>query len=643
MLLALLWANFCVAQQLKTIYLDEMDLSQIHQGWAEATAKKNLRNKPITLEGKVYERGICTHAFSEAILQLNKQAVHFSATVGIEDINATLSNKKDVIFYAVADKKRVFTSPVLTAGGKAVKLDLDVAGVSYLELFVEGIGGTEHTHTSYADAKITYKGSQAPKLIRYKGNTPEENEKYILTPKPLAVPKITGPKVFGLRPNSPIVFSFTAVGEKPIQFSAQGLPKGITLNPSTGELTGSCIAKGDYKVSVKASNAKGSTERGFTLRVGGQIGLTPAMGWNSWNCWGMEIDEAKIKAAADAMVSSGLKDYGWNYINMDDGWEADDRDPKTGELLGHPDRFPDMKRLIDYIHGKGLKAGIYSSPGKMTCGKKLGSLLHEKIDADTWANWGIDYLKYDKCSYGELIPANGGLYWHKLPYRIMQNALRETNRDIIYSLCQYGQMDVWKWGEEVDAQSWRTTGDIIDTWGSVRSIGFAQQAAIPFTKAGRFNDPDMLVVGYVGWGPNLHTTRLTADEQYAHISLWALLSSPLLLGCDLTKLDPFTISLLTNTEVLDVNQDPLVAPAKIIFQNADIAIYSKPLEDGSLAVGFFNLSNDERTLITNVSDLGFTGSVTVRDLWRQKEEGKVNKTLRYAVAPHGVKFIQVRK
>jgi len=225
----------------------------------------------------------------------------------------------------------------------------------------------------------------------------------------------------------------------------------------------------------------------------------------------------------------------------------------------------------------------------------------------------------------------------------MQKALRSQKRDIIYSLCQYGMKDVWNWGHEVDANSWRTTGDIIDTWSSMRVIGFDQEHCAPFAQPGRFNDPDMLVVGQVGWGPNLHPTRLTPNEQYTHISLWAMLTSPLLLGCDLSKLDDFTLNLLTNDEVLNINQDALAKQAKRIKGDHTFQLFVKDLEDGSKAVGLFNLSEAPLKYTFQTEDLKLFGNYLFRDVWRQQDLVKKGKKLNTEIPPHGVVLLRISK
>ena len=323
-------------------------------------------------------------------------------------------------------------------------------------------------------------------------------------------------------------------------------------------------------------------------------------------------------------------------------------------------RFPNMKALADYVHGKGLKIGIYSSPGPFTCGGCLGSFDHELLDAQSYAEWGIDYLKYDWCSYKPEMESLRGTktdlsgtkkFWGNYgnpsheelmkPYLVMRAALDKVDRDIVYSLCQYGMGDVWEWGGKVGGNCWRTTGDITDTWGSMAGIGFRQAGHEKFATPGNWNDPDMLVVGKVGWGPKLHPTRLTPSEQYTHITLWSLLCSPLLIGCDMTQLDDFTLSLLTNDEVIEVNQDPLGQAAGRIAENGRTEVWAKKMEDGSHAVGLFNRGPIETEVTLNWSDLGLSGSHKVRDLWRQQDLGKFKDGYTVSVRRHGAAMIRV--
>jgi alpha-galactosidase len=305
-------------------------------------------------------------------------------------------------------------------------------------------------------------------------------------------------------------------------------------------------------------------------------------------------------------------------------------------------KFPNMKDLGDWLHTKGLKFGIYSSPGTLTCGGYLGSYTHELQDASTYASWGIDYLKYDWCSYERV---HGGkdttLASYMKPYIVMQKALRSQNRDIVYSLCQYGMKDVWKWGDKVDGNCWRTTGDIDDSWESLKSIGFNQGKMSPYAKPGRWNDPDMLIVGEVGWGPSLHPTRLTPDEQYTHISLWCLLSSPLLIGCDISKMDDFTLNLLTNDEMIEINQDILGKQATRLIKTPSAQVWVKQLSDGSRVIGLFNLSDEYRVIEIPRKELNLSSAFILRDCWRQKDLGSFNE-YKTRVPPHGVTVLKIK-
>jgi alpha-galactosidase len=388
--------------------------------------------------------------------------------------------------------------------------------------------------------------------------------------------------------------------------------------------------------------------------VGDQIALTPPMGWNSWNCFARAVSDAKVRAAADAMVKSGLIDHGWTYINVDDCWEVgasrpeEERRDADGQIKTNA-KFPDMKAMADYIHSKGLRAGLYSSPGPATCGGFTASYQFEQKDAAQYAAWGFDYLKYDWCSYGKIAdqirknttrPTELEIFQH--PYSVMRDALRQQNRDILFSFCQYGMGDVWKWGEQTGGNCWRTTGDINDSWSSMSGIGFNQNGHEKYAGPGHWNDPDMLVVGKVGWGPSLHSTHLTPNEQYTHISLWSLLAAPMLIGCDMTQMDDFTLGLLTNDEVIAVNQDALGQQAKRVWADADDdEIWARNLQDGTKAVGLFNRGDMPTNIAAKWSDLGISGKQTVRDLWRQKDLGEFDGQFSADVGRHGVVLIKV--
>ncbi len=644
----------------QTIWLDKLDLSSMTCGWGTPQADKSIEGNALIIDGQKFDRGVGTHAVSTYLLNLNNKGKKFTAYVGLDD---EATKQGSVEFFVLGDKKVLWKSGVMKKGNKAKKIDIAINGINKLGLLVTDAGdGDNYDHADWCDAKIELSGIISPEEIV----TKKIYKPYILTPPPPAVPRINGAEVFGVRPGHPLLYTIAATGQRPMKFSAENLPNGLKLNPNTGIITGVVEKKGNYVTTLIAENKLGKTERKFTIKVGDFICLTPPMGWNSWNCWATSVDAQKVEAAADAMVKTGLINHGWTYINIDDSWSIEPGS-KDSLLSGKPrdkngminsnKKFPDMKKLAEYIHGEGLKIGIYSSPGPLTCAGYTASYKHEYKDAERFAEWGFDYLKYDWCSY-DTIAKNHSLPELQKPYKLMRDALNKVDRDIVYSLCQYGMGDVWKWGSKVGGNLWRTTGDISDNWGSMSGIGFGQAGHEKYAGPGHWNDPDMLVVGLVGWGPNLHPTKLTPDEQYTHISLWSLLSAPLLIGCDLSKIDKFTLSLLSNDEVIAVDQDPLGKQASRVYDKDGKQIWVKDLQDGAKAVGLFYVGKkpkkpsdylnwtgkEEKTkIIITSNEVGFTGKFKVKDLWRQKDLGIFQNKFETEVPYHGVVLVKVSK
>lgn len=467
---------------------------------------------------------------------------------------------------------------------------------------------------------------------------------YIQTPPAPAIPRYNGAAVYGVRPGSPIIFKMAFSGNKPMTYSVPDLPEGLTLDTQRGVIQGSLAKRGEYPLTLVATNAQGTAKATLTIKVGNTIALTPPMGWNSWNCWGLSVSQEKVMASAQAMLDKGLADYGFCYVNVDDSWPADQR--AADGTIRTNEKFPDMKQLGDWLHERGFKFGIYSSPGDRTCGNYLGSINHEEQDANTFNAWGIDYLKYDWCGYSKVFRASSDRSHaaYLRPYMKMQQYLRQQPRDIFYSLCQYGMDEVWKWGPYVDANSWRTTGDITDTWTSLYDIGFNRQAPLhPYAAPGHWNDPDMLIVGKVGWSDKLRDTRLTTDEQYTHISLWALLAANMLIGCDVAQMDDFTQALLCNNEVLAVNQDPLGKQAHRQYKDDNVQIWMRQLYDGSYAVGIFNVSDADREVMLgyHLPNLDISNITGMRDLWRQADITSAPYETTFYIPAHGVKLLKI--
>ncbi len=355
------------------------------------------------------------------------------------------------------------------------------------------------------------------------------------------------------------------------------------------------------------------------------LAKTPPMGWNSWNKFQSKVDDKVVREIADAMVKNGMRDAGYIYVNIDDTWEAG-RDAQ-GNIQTN-ERFPDMKALADYVHRKGLKLGIYSSPGPKTCAGYEGSFQHEDQDAKTWAAWGIDYLKYDWCSAGRVYKPVS----MKPAYGLMGRALQATGRPIVYSLCQYGLLDVGEWGAQAGGNLWRTTGDIRDNWKSMSDIGFDMQPGREkFAGPGHWNDPDMLEVGNGG---------MTDTEYRTHMSLWSLLAAPLLAGNDLRDVQPDILEILTNKEVIAVDQDALGQQGFRVAKDGDLEVWSKKLT-GGLAVGFFNRGSSSAQVTARWSDLGLSGSHRIRDLWAHADRGSVADQYSAEVPSHGVVLLKI--
>ena len=537
-LLANLWfVSSCNNGPKRELWLDEVYKDSCFvQDWGIPQINQSVVWTPLTVNGVVYERGIGAHSISRMLYDLGGKAVSVSGLVGADDNNLYAGKLQ---FKIIGDKKELWKSGVMQKGDPVKEFNVNLSGIDKVLLLVEECGdGIMYDHADWLNVKFVTRGEITPIPAWPK---PVAKEKYILTPEAPETPRINNPLVYGARPGNPFLMTIMASGNRPMTFEASGLPAGLKLDTSTGFITGKTELRGDFKVLLKAMNEKGVAEKEITLKIGDRIALTPPMGWNSWNCWGLSVDDEKVREAA-RMMNEKLHAYGWTYVNIDDGWEAAER-TKQGELLSN-EKFPDFKGLADYIHSLGLKFGIYSSPGPTTCGDYLGSYQHEEIDARTWGRWGVDYLKYDHCGY-HAVQKDSEEKTIREPYIVMRDALDKVDRDIVYCV-GYGAPNVWNWAREAGGELWRTTRDITDEWNVVTAIGCFQDVCAQATAPGNYNDPDMLVVGKLGkaWREKVHESALTPDEQYSHISLWCILSAPLLIGCDMSDIDDFTLSLL---------------------------------------------------------------------------------------------------
>ncbi len=626
-----------------TVRLDELDLTNVRQSWGAPHANQSVTGQPLAIGGQSYDHGLGTHAASVLYVDLAGRAQRFTARVGVD--NDCEEPRGTVLFRIVGDGRLLWKSPVLRSREPAASVDLKLDGIKTLVLIVNEAGdGIDFDHADWVDAQFEFTG------VRPKSIPIPREEPVILTPKPPAEPRINGPKVYGVRPGAPVLFTIPATGARPMRFSVDGLPDGLRVDAATGHITGATKEAGRHVLTLHAENDRGKATRELALVVGDTLALTPPMGWNSWYIHYDRVTDADIRAAADALVTSGMADFGYQYVNIDDCWTKKKGDEPyrdaRGTILTNAN-FPDMKALTDYIHQRGLRAGIYTSPGPWTCTDYVGAFEHEEADARQYAAWGFDFLKYDWCSYGDAVPGTG-LERLQQPYRKMAEILKRLDRDLVFNICQYGMGDVWEWGAAAGGHCWRTTGDLgLERAGELPSfykIGLSNARHAAYAGPGHWNDPDYLLIGWVGAaevrGAGQPTT-LTPNEQYSYMSLWCLMAAPLFFGGDMTKLDAFTLNVLCNAEVLEVDQDPLGQQGRIVRQNEDELVMAKPLEEGALAVGLFNLATEARRMTVNWAELEIKGARQVRDLWPQRDLGTFPDSFSAEVARHGVVLVKV--
>lgn len=461
-------------------------------------------------------------------------------------------------------------------------------------------------------------------------------------------PRINHPRIFGVRPGSPFLFRVPVSGTPPLRVSAEGLPQGLVLDAATGVVRGQIQdrAKRTHQVRFRAENAEGSVLQTVRFVVGDRVALTPPMGWNSWYVWSEGVTEAKIREAADAFERFGLAGHGWTYLNIDDCWQGERGGPERA--LQPNAKFPDMAGMVDYLHAKGLKAGLYTVPMVGSYAGFPGSSAsnpdgtyaglppeqrlqpaqvfgrypgyqgfgadrigtHWFFDADVrqMASWGFDFLKVDWNPID--LPTAGRI----------SRAFRAVPRDIVLSLSN--DADPAKGASYAElAEMWRTTEDIQDRWASIHRIAQRQGAWAAFAGPGHWNDPDMLLVGRTNTANQLNTasrpTRLSREEQRTQLTLWSMFAAPLILSCDLARLDGFTLALLTNDEVLAVSQDPLGRPCAERPALGPLRIYRRELEDGTVALAVVNTGDEPSDQRVPWGALGLSGPAALRDLWNR--------------------------
>ena len=671
----------------EAIWLSSLDVSNACSaglGNKKVTPDKNIYGHKLSIGGKVFEKGCGTQAHSIIYIDLNRSVEKFTCYVGVDDeiipMTPPVETNLGVKFRVLGDGRELYDSGIMKRGDAAKFVEVDVAGINHMILVALPRGLSNYTHcaegrpANWADARFEHV-KEMPRIV-----LPPMEDRYILTPPAPIKPRINGPKVYGVRPGSPVLFTMPTTGLRPIKFAVQNMPQGLTVDQGTGIITGHIEKAGEYRVTLVAENKEGKDEREFRFIVGDTIALTPPMGWNSWYRYLGDVNDSKIRQAAKAMADSGMINYGYSYVNIDDTWmikpTSDDPlllkgvvdlndmqrrvdgyklkskcdcvyipNPRDcNAMINANEKFPDMKGLADYIHNLGLKAGIYSSPGTLTCAGYIGSFQHEYKDAERFAQWGFDFLKYDWCNYIASGPDREAMSELQKPFIIMGDALKSQKRDIVLNICQYGMGKVWEWGADVGGHCWRTDTDLgwlinpQSLYCNFTSIAFGQDGLESYAGPGHWNDPDY-ILGCDDSGPLKY--RISPNEQYTYMSLWSLLATPLIYSGDMAKLEAFTLNVLCNNEIIAVNQDPLGMQAHRIRLDDDYQIWAKKMEDGSVAVGLFNIGEWDMPVSVAWSDLKIKGNYKVRDLWRQKDVGVFNEKFEMNVPRHGAAVIQL--
>jgi alpha-galactosidase len=629
----------------ETVWLDTLEVSLVRQMTGEAKANLATTGGPLSIGGKEFKRGLGTHADSRFFIDLKGGATRFRASVGVDDMAGDAASVK---FRVLGDRKLLFQTELMHVRDAAVEIDVDVSGVRTLALCADDCNdGNKEDKSDWAEARIEVTGEKPIALP-----APVCEPVGPLTPPPGPEPRINGPRAIGVRPGSPFLYKIPATGRRPMTFSAAGLPEGLSLDPATGLITGKLEKRGESKIELSALNESGEARRPLRLVCGDRIALTPPMGWSSRGLRGEDLSQAKVRAAADALVAAGLDRHGWSFISIHDGWQG--TRPPPSFALQPNERFPDLPGLCGDLHGMGFKVGLYSTPWRVTHqgftggsaddekgemeerGRTFGKVSFHAQDARQFSAWGVDGLLY------EWVPVDAERA------RPMADALRSLPRDLLFILSpgeDPGSAAPWA----ALADAWLAPEDALDRWSRIEAAGFGHDAWREVSGPGRWAGPGPLFLD--AGGPGFHpSTGLTESEQVSHMSLWCLLGAPLLLAGDPAKWADekderarFARGLLTNDEVIDVDQDPLGKPARRVASGEGFEIWDRELEDGSRAVGLFNLSDlGTSTLKVTWKDLGREGKQAVRDLWRHKDLGEFETAFEAAVKSHGALLVRIR-
>lgn len=463
-------------------------------------------------------------------------------------------------------------------------------------------------------------------------------------------PKLNGPKTIGIKSGATILHTLPITGERPLELVATGLPSGLKLSATAGTITGRVTKKGEYNATISIKNSKGKTEENIKIIVGDQVALTPPMGWDGGEHYEF-MDQGKLKHIYESMMKYDLINHGYNYIIIPDSWQGK-RGGKHMALMPDSSHYPDLKKTIDHLHHEGFKVGLYSTPWVLspkkylggsadsadgiivrhqdfTKDRRIGKYSFHKQDAKQWADWGIDLIKYE---------------WQPLDIRnarLMSEELKKNHKDILlWASGNASYLEASEW--QRIANIWNTTERDLQNWDSLKVSDELQEQWSPFTGPGHWPNPGRLGADSYAVG-KLNPTPLSQAEKMTQFTMWSLLSAPLFLQGDMSELDDFTVSLITNDEVIAIDQDAQGIQARKVFSKDQTLALAKSLQDGSIALGLFNKDNVKKKISVTWSDLGITGTRLVRDVWMQHDLGKLKDLLEIEVPPHGVVLVKIIK
>ncbi len=630
--------------------LGDMDVSKTICGWDghKNVANGTIDGNRITLKDTVYVSGVGTHATSQIIVKLNG-ATRFVSRVGVDDevkANALKNSREGVCSYRVLLRGEDNNTVEVASGTVSVLdkttplLDVDCNGWKYLILESDAGEVNWSDHLDWANAYFEYyaRAATAP---------------YIVSQEEITSKLACATTVFS-QPGVRFMHKLKAASST-ATLSVSGLPEGLVWNAKRQLVEGTVVQEGEYTYNVQVTNEGRTETEKVKLTVSSKLQQpVPFMGWLSWNVYQANINEANIKATADAMVRYKLLDCGYKYLCLDDNWHADKREAGTGKPVYDAQKFPSgLKALTDYAHGLGLKIGIYSDAAEMTCNSEFGSLGYEEIDAKQYAEWGFDLLKYDYCG------APSDVETAKERYKVMGDALKNSGRDILYYMCEWGQRDPWKWGAETGATCWRATYDSRDTWdagiyngshcGAIQAIDVMKHISV-YSGPNRYNDADMMCVGLYGKGiPSSEFVAgkpgMSLTEYKSQFAMWCMFASPLTISFDITNIPQQDLDIITNEELIAIDQDRMGQQADLVVSNDDFEVYSKDLENGDIAVAILNRSASSKKVTVDFSVLPLEegGKYSFRDLWLHENVGEYEGCFTVDVASHETKVYRISK